>query len=80
MSTEQELAASDMHLYRQGSLGAVEALEAHSVVRIFTGTGRHDFVEVRVHPDGWAEINGYRGLVVRPVASNVVMVRPEVRA
>jgi len=76
MSTGQELDAADMHLYRNGNLEP-EAVEAYSIVRIFTGAGRHEFVEVRAHSSGWVEITGRDAIVVKPIASNSLMVKPE---
>jgi len=76
MSMQQELDAADMHLYRYGGMDA-EPIESHSIVRIFTGPDREQFIEVRAHSSGWVEITSWGGLIVKPVASNSLMVKPE---
>jgi hypothetical protein len=73
---QHELDAADMHLYRNGNLEP-EPVEAYSIVRIFTGPGRREFVEVRAHSSGWVEVTGADTIVVKPVGSNSVMVKPE---
>lgn len=69
-------APMSMHLYRNGDLTS-ETVEANSIVRIWTGAGQWDYIEVQADSTGWVRVSGHGGVVIKPAFSNVVYVKPE---